>query len=183
MKEVVKLQLALLVAASLAMSGVVRAATDPASDVAIKAAFLYNVAKFTEWPALAAGAPLMLCVMGDARVAIALVETVRSQRIGGHAIEAKAIGSDTPTRSCDVLFISTSETRRTAALLDGLKSLPILTVSDGKDFARSSGVIELFVDSGRMRLTINTDAVDRSGLHLSSRLLGLAKIVRDEPAQ
>ena len=34
-----------------------------------------------------------------------------------------------------------------------------------------------------MRFAINVDAADRSGLRLSSRLLGLAKIVRDSHVQ
>ena len=175
--------LAVLVLTSLAMADAAHAATDPISDVSIKAAFLYNFAKFTEWPGLAPDAPLTLCVVGDSRIAAALVDTVRNQRIGAHAIEARSIANDAPLRSCDLLFVSTSETRRAMAVLDTLKALPILTVSDGKDFSRSGGIVEFFVESGQMRFAINTDAVGRSGLRLSSRLLGLAKIVRDDHVQ
>jgi hypothetical protein len=175
--------LAALLLAWLAMSGVVRAAADPISEVAIKAAFLYNFAKFTEWPALASDAALTLCVVGDGRIAAALVDTVRNQRIGAHPIDARSIANDAPLQSCDVLFVSTSETRRAMAILDTLRTLPILTVSDGKDFSRSGGIIEFFVEGGHMRFAINTDAAGRSGLRLSSRLLGLAKIVRDDHVQ
>jgi hypothetical protein len=175
--------LAALLLAWLAMSGVVRAAADPISEVAIKAAFLYNFAKFTEWPALAPDAPITLCVVGDGRLAAALIDTVRHQRIGEHAIAAKSIASDSPLRACDVLFIATAEMRRAMVIVDTLKTLPILTVSDDKDFARSGGIVEFVVESGRMRFSINTDAAGRSGLRLSSRLLGLAKIVRDDHAQ
>jgi YfiR/HmsC-like len=168
--------------ASLAIPGVARAADGATSDVAIKAAFLFNFAKFTEWPTLATDAALMLCVVGDLRVAGALADTVRNQRIGSHAVEARTLGGDAPARSCHVLFLSMSEAHRSAAILDGLGTLPILTVSDAKDFARSRGVVEIFVENGRMRFCINTDAADRAGLHLSSRLLGLAKVIRDEHA-
>lgn len=172
--------LAALALASLAMSEAAHATADPISDVAMKAAFLYNFAKFTEWPRLAPDAPLTLCVVGDDRVAAALIDTVRNQRIGAHAVDARSVASDAPLRSCDLLFVSTSETRRATSVLDTLKTLPILTVSDGKDFSRSGGIIEFFVESGHMRFAINIDAAGHSGLRLSSRLLGLAKIVRDD---
>ena len=175
--------LAALVLTSLAMADVAHAVGDPISEISIKAAFLYNFAKFTEWPGLAPDAPLTLCVVGDGRIAAALVDTVRNQRIGGHAIEARSLANDAPLRSCDVLFVSTSETHRAMAVLDTLRTLPILTVSDGPGFSRSGGIVEFFVESGHMRFAINTDAAARSGLRLSSRLLGLAKIVRDDHVQ
>jgi uncharacterized protein DUF4154 len=177
------LQSVALIVASLATAGVAGAAENATSDVAVKAAFLFNFAKFTEWPALAADATLTLCVVGDLKIAGALTETVRNQRISGHAVEARALAGDAPMRSCHVLFLSMSEARRAAAALDALGTLPILTVSDIKDFARSRGVVEIFIENGRVRFCINTDAADRAGLRLSSRLLGLAKVVKDEHVQ
>ena len=52
-------------------------------------------------------------------------------------------------------------------------------VSDGKGFSEASSIIELYVEGARMRFAINMDAAERSGLHLSSRLLGLAKVIRN----
>ena len=79
-----------------------------------------------------------------------------------------------------------SRTRRFAnpsGPLIGIRKQPVLTVSDGNGFAAAGGIIELYVDKGRMRFAINLDAVEQSGLNLSSRLLGLARIVRGVPAR
>jgi hypothetical protein len=84
---------------------------------------------------------------------------------------------------CHLLFIAGAETLAAAGGLDGLKPLPILTVSDGKDFSRATGIIELYVEDGRLRFAINVDAADRSGVRLSSRLLGIARVVRNAPGQ
>ena len=43
------------------------------------------------------------------------------------------------------------------------------------------GVANLFIEGGRMRFAVNVDALQRSKLRLSSRLLSLAKIVKDAP--
>jgi hypothetical protein len=156
---------------------------DVASDVAMTAAFLYNFAKFTEWPALASGAPIIVCIVGDERIADSFVETVRGQNISGHTLEVRRPSESNTWRACHLLFIADAETRRSAGGLGGIKTLPVLTVSDGKGFAQVGGIIELFVEGGRMRFAINVEAAERSGLHLSSRLLGLAKIIRNGHVQ
>jgi YfiR/HmsC-like len=154
-------------------------AADTALDVAVKAAFLFNFAKFTEWPALPPGAPLIVCIAGDDEIAAALVETVRGQSITGHAIEVRRSPDSAAWQACHFLFIGDAETRRPTGRVDGIRTQPVLTVSDGKGFSQTGGIIELYAESGRMRFAINVDAADRAGLRLSSRLLGLARVVRD----
>jgi hypothetical protein len=169
--------------ASSATAASARASADVAQDVAMKAAFLYNFAKFAEWPALPAGVPLLVCIVGNEGIAAALVETVRGQNISGHPLEIRRAQESAAWRACHVLFIAEAETRRSAGELGEVKGLPVLTVSDGKGFSQASGIIELFVEGGRMRFAINVDAAEASGLRLSSRLLGLAKIIRNGHAQ
>ncbi len=178
MKPVARLRVFVLIATLIALPGHARAAVDPTADTRVKAAFLYNFAKFAEWPASVR--PLTMCIVGDTRVASELVETVRDKRLGGRVFEVKGIGSDAPMLACDVLFISASEARRATAVLAALRTLPILTVSDSPGFARTIGIIELVVESERMHFAINPDAATRAGIRLSSRLLGLARIVRDD---
>ena len=48
------------------------------TEPALKAAFIYNFAKFTEWPAAPAQEPFVLCVLGDAAVGDALVQAVKA---------------------------------------------------------------------------------------------------------
>jgi len=161
----------------------VGAQTPTASDVAVKAAFLYNFVKFAEWPALAASAPISVCVVGDEAIATALDETMHGKNISGHALEIWRPQDSATWRTCSLLFVADVETRRFIGGLSGIRTLPVLTVSDGKGFAQAGGIIELYVENGRMRFAINVDAAERSGLHLSSRLLGLAKVIRDPHVQ
>ncbi|MEP6916316.1 MAG: YfiR family protein [Acidobacteriota bacterium] len=132
-----------------------QAQIDRATDVTVMAAYLYNFVKFTDWTLLGLAEPVTLCVIGDTRLAGALIETVRGKRIDGHPIGAQAIGGDASLQLCNVLFISKSAAGRSAALLEGLKRVPVLTVSDSKGFAQSMGIIEFFVDSERLRFAIN----------------------------
>jgi hypothetical protein len=147
-------------------------------EAELTAAFLFNFAKFTEWPTLSPGAPIIICVADDGGITAAVIETVRNQRISSHALEVRSAEDSSWWRSCHVLFVPASQTRQSAAALSRIEALPVLTVSDGAGFSRSGGIIELYVEDGRMRFAINVTAVERSGLRLSSRLLGLARIVR-----
>ena len=144
----------------------------------MKAAFLYNFAKFAEWTALPPGAPIVVCVVGDDEVAAALVAIVRGQTIGGRTVDTWRPVEVKTWRSCHVLYTTAAENRAGGGV-SGLRTLPVLTVSDSKGFAQSGGIIELYVEDERLRFAINVDALERSGLRLSSRLLGLAKIVHD----
>jgi hypothetical protein len=154
-------------------------AQTPAPDVAVKAAFLFNFAKFAEWPALAPDAPLGVCIVGDHSMADVLAEAGRAQNIGGRRLDVAQPQDTTSWPACHLLFISGAETERSAGGLHEIKTLPILTVSDGKGFSQGGGIIEFYMEGGRMRFAINVDAADRSTLRLSSRLLGLAKIIRN----
>jgi hypothetical protein len=156
---------------------------DARSEVTVKAAFLYNFAKFAEWPTLQPGAPIAVCIIGDDAVATAFSRTVHGLNISGHALDVSEPSDGAAWSGCHLLFIADGDMQRAATGLSALKTLPVLTVSDAKGFSRTDGIIELYVEDGRMRFAINVDAAERSGLHLSSRLLGLARLVRSNRGQ
>jgi hypothetical protein len=149
----------------------------------LKAALMLNFARFATWPEIAPDAPIVLCVFGDDRVADALAVAVRGQTIDGRAVQGSKLSAGASPRACQVLFVGAAELRPAVPLLDSARTSPVLTVSDGARFAQSTGMVELFAEGGRMRFAVNIDAVGRARLSLSSRLLGLAKIVRDEHVQ
>lgn len=171
---------AALVTAPVTAAGV---GTGDEQDDEVKAAFLYNFAKFAEWPALPAGVPIAACIVGDDGIASALVETVRGKSINGHGIEVHRPQDTAAMRACHMLFVAAADTLRLADGLAGFRALPVLTVSDDRGFAQADGIIEFYIEAGRMRFAINVDAVERSGLRLSSRLLGLATIVGNHHVQ
>lgn len=152
-----------------------------ASAPELKAAFLLNFARLADWPdAIAVTTPLTLCIFGDDRVALSLTVAVRDQLIGGHRVDVIRVEASAAVDACHLLFVGSGALSSGTRLLARARALPVLTVSDGDRFAKTMGMIELFAESGRMRFAINVDAVGRARLHLSSRLLALAKIVRDK---
>ncbi len=63
-----------------------------------------------------------------------------------------------------------------------MRELPVLTVSDADAFAKRGGIVQMFVEDGKMKFRINARSAKRAGLALSSRLLALAELVDDDVA-
>jgi hypothetical protein len=150
------------------------------SAPALRAAFMYNFAKFTEWPAnvIPRDQPMVFCVTDDAPMAEALEQIVKGRAVGGHALAVRRVGLDNGVRACHLLYASGLDAKRTNDLLGTLDQLPVLTVGDFERFAQMGGVASFFVEDGKMRFSINIDSAQRAGLRVSSKLLMLARIVR-----
>ena len=50
-------------------------------------------------------------------------------------------------------------------------------MGEADGFASDGGVVNLKLESGKVRIQINVQAAEREGLRISSRLLSLAQIV------
>ena len=159
-----------------------RTAAQTVAAPALKAAFLFNFAKFAEWPAeaVASGSPLTLCVLGDEEVGGALAEIVRSRPSDNASMSVRRMTDERSVRACHLLYRSHVDLTRAMSVLETIKGLPVLTVSDLGGFAESGGVAAFFEEDGKMRFAINTRASERVRLRISSRLLSLARIVREE---
>jgi hypothetical protein len=155
----------------------------PAQDVtegALKGAFLYNFAWFTEWPAdvLPPGAPLQACIVGDRAVAAALERVARGRRPAGHQLVVMT-PSETTLQGCHLVYVAATSAQSASGAMISVAGSPVLTISDVDEFARSGGIAQFFVDRGKMRFRVNLESAKRAQLQLSSRLLSLAELVHD----
>jgi hypothetical protein len=149
----------------------------------LTASFLFNLARFTEWPPETSARPVTLCVLGDPAVADTLDRLTGNRQITGRDVSVARLVSLRALRLCHLLYVAGADADAQARALDQVARLPVLTIGHGEPFVRMGGVVGLIVENGRKRFAINTDAVQRAGLTISSRLLGLAKVVRDEHGQ
>jgi YfiR/HmsC-like len=152
-----------------------------ASEYQIKAAFLYNFAKFVEWPPETfkdAGAPIHICVLGSSPVRWMLEDAVRNKNIDGRVLAVRAIAQVSEAGNCQILFVSASEQKHLRAILETTKSSDVLTVGETNSFTADGGVVGFSLDQGRIRFDINLQAAQLERLRISSKLLSLATSVR-----
>ncbi|HKW67293.1 MAG TPA: YfiR family protein [Terriglobales bacterium] len=171
----------ILIAACLLALAMTAAAQSPrAPEYQVKAAFLYNFAKFVEWPSPAfpgSSAPFRICVLGRDPFGDVLTNVVQGKSISGHAILSMHLQSPAEARSCHVLFLSQSDPETLKQGLDRLRGLPILTVGESADFLALGGMINFVLEEDRVRFEINLEAAERHRLKLSSKLLAVARLV------
>jgi hypothetical protein len=135
-----------------------------------------------EWPAEAfqsAKDPIAICTLTyNPRQHRALEDTVQGKTIQGRALAVRQVSNATQSNTCQVLFVDASERKRAAAILPELKATGILTVWETGGSAAEGGVINIRVEGGRARFEINENTAERAKLHISSKLLSLAEVVK-----
>lgn len=147
----------------------------------VKAAFLYNFAKFVEWPPQSFKTPtdpIAICGLGLNRFGDTLEETVRGKTAGGRPFVVRAVSGIPAAGACHILFVSSPEWRRLGSDLGLLKVNGLLTVGETPGFAAGGGVINFKLQDGKVRLEINMEAAEQAHLHLSFKLLSVADIVK-----
>lgn len=153
---------------------------DRYDEYMIKAAFIYNFAKFIEWPEESftdAKSPLSLCILGQNPFGNMLV-SLGTEETGGRRLVIRESKRVEEAIGCHIVFISGSEKKNLKNILARFDNLNILTIGDMTNFAKSGGTIKLDKVEERIRFEINVDAARRAGLVISSEVLDLAEIVR-----
>ena len=166
----------------LASSGVTAAEKSAGvGEYQVKAAFLYNFTKFTEWPTSAfavSNAPLVIGIIGEDPFGKTMDDAVHGETVRNHPLVVKRLRADEDLRNCHVLFISHSEKDRLPAVLSQLKGRPVLTVSDVSDFSEQGGMVNFLLVQKAVKLEINQATAEQAGLQISAKLLKLARIVK-----
>lgn len=149
------------------------------TEYQVKAAFLFNFAKFVTWPPPSfgdPGSPIVIGVLGDDPFGDDLKRVVNTQRVQGRPIEIMRGQTAAMLAKCHIIFVSASERTRLRQHLAALREARshALTVSDAEDFLSFGGMIRFVVDQKKVRFEIAAENAAASALTISSKLLSLA---------
>jgi hypothetical protein len=152
------------------------------SDTQVKAAYLYNFAKFVEWPADAfpdASSPFVIGVVGNDPFGVTLDQTIKGKTANGRPIAVRRFKLGQDLRACHILFVGVSDRRQMAAVMLNLNQASVLTVGDMESFNQEGGIIRFLLDGDKVRFQVNVRAAERAQLKISSKLLSLGKQVKN----
>ena len=144
----------------------------------VKAFFLYNFARYVEWPAQrfkAAGDPIVICILGNNPFSSSLDEAIAGKLVDGRPFVVHQIPGIQPAGNCHILFVTSSERKQFRSMAESLKGAGVLTVGETQGFTADGGVINFKLENSKVRFEINVDAAERQHLHVSSKLLSLAQ--------
>lgn len=151
-------------------------AQETASEQELKAAYLYNFAKFVEWPEgtfESPASPLNVCVFGEDPFGRTLDGLIQGEKADGHSLAALRPDRIAELRSCHVLFVSSSERGRLGEILASVRDKNVLTVGEGEEFLRRGGMIAFVREKSKVRFIIEKEAVGQAAFKVSSRLMAL----------
>lgn len=148
------------------------------SEYEVKAAFIYNLAKFVEWPGKSLDniSTLTLYIIGDDPFGTDM-DAIKDKLIKGKRVVIKQIDSPDALKNAGILFISSSEKEQLRDILKGISGLPILTVGDTKSFAQRGVMVNFYLENSKIRFEINLEAANLAGLKISSNLLRMGTII------
>jgi hypothetical protein len=149
----------------------------------VKAGFVYNFAKFIEWPEENTGKDpnsIQIGIVPNTSETDAFI-SLRGKHIGGKRIEVKKYKDvrEKGVENCDILFLDSKDEAFIKESLLIVKYRSVLTVGHIKGFTQAGGIINFFTEEGRLRFEVNLDAAKRSRLKLGSQLLMSAEIITE----
>jgi len=160
------------------------AAAASTAEYDVKAAYLYNFAKFIEWPAESfpsPDAPFSICVLGRDPFGPVLDDVARGERIHGRPLVVRRLKGWDDAEECQILFVSTSVQEDFNQLLGGHTFRRTLTVGEVPQFLEAGGHIGFFLEGASVRFAVNADSVARTDLQISSKLMRVARVDRTKP--
>ena len=152
-------------------------------EYSIKAGYLYNFSKYVEWPQQAFAAPsspFVICIAGEDPFGSRLDDAIAGKTSGdGRPLEVRRLSKaeGEALRKCQMVFISKSEKRNAASLVEALRNSSIFTVADFTPFAENGGVANLRIDGSKVRVDLNMSAATRANLKVSGKLQQVSNLV------
>jgi len=150
-----------------------------ATESSVKAAFLYKFAAYIEWPpdALAAGAPFTIEVIGSDAVAAELAQIVPGRSAFGHPVEVKRLAEGEMPKGVQVLFVGGSNPGHYAAAIAAAQKGGALVVTESEHGLDAGAAINFVTANDHVGFEVSLESAQRSGLHISSRMLAVARRV------
>jgi len=164
----------------------VAAAQDSAKkmpEYELKAGFLYNFARYVEWPADAfekPDTPISIGIVGTDPFGPTLEKYLKDRTAQDRKFTVARFRDPGEIRRCHILFIPKTEKPRFADILKKVEGWPALTVGESEGFAKSGGAVNILIEQDKPRLEVNPDAAEQAKLTIHARLLKLATIVKPE---
>ncbi|HJV24184.1 MAG TPA: YfiR family protein [Aromatoleum sp.] len=157
------------------------AANDPVSvEYQVKAAYLFRMAEYIEWPSSAfagPGEPIRIVVVGADPLVDILVATLAGRKANERSFVVEPSNGGDEVEHAHILFVARREAGAAKKLIGALKSRPVLTITEMPGGLDSGSVVNFVPVDNRIGFEISLGTAERNGLRLSSRLLAVARRV------
>ena len=145
----------------------------------VKSAFLFQIAKFIEFPQVNNNQAVTFCFYDIEHGIGELLKNNSSLKINNLPIETVLIDKNQQiselSRFCDITYIDETMEDDIIPLWIDTISLNTLTVGESINFLEKGGVVSLIQEGNKIRLYINRQQLLRCSFKVQSRLLAVSK--------
>ena len=141
----------------------------------IKAAYVFNFAKFVELPG-ADDKFIRVCILGRDDLNGAMLSLNR-RMAQGREIQVRKDVSLEQVRDCSMVFVGESDARLLPVLARQLGSASVLLVSDARQAMDHGAHLSMVFNDDRVEFDVNLLNLQKSSIKASSQMLKLARVV------
>ena len=153
------------------------------SEYQVKAKYLYNLARFVDWPEHTfadSNSSYIIGILGEDPFGIDLEKTVEGKKVKGRNFSVKRFKNCTHLEFCHILFINLGNPRKLHEAIKKIDDKNILTVGDTENFAHNGGIINFIIKEKKIRFQVNLQAAETSDIQISSKILRQADIIGNQ---
>jgi hypothetical protein len=150
----------------------------------VKAAFLYKIAGYVEWPNASfpqPDTPLTIGVVGAEPLAAELSQILAGRTAHDRPVRVRRLKASESLEGVHVLFVGREESAQLNQLASKAQQRSILIVSESERALAQGSAINFVIDEGRVRFEVSLVSARKSNVKLSSRLLAVAQQVMGAP--
>lgn len=158
-----------------ALPAIHRADTEPEDQ--LKAAVVLSFLRYGEWPQPPVGnAPIHIGVLGRPSFVQILRRTLEGKSVNDHPIRVQELKTVADAAGCQVVYFATDNSSEVRQELTATQLMRALTIGEAKDFLEWGGAVNLLIVDGHMGFEASLEALNRSGVVISSKLLRFGHI-------
>jgi hypothetical protein len=148
-----------------------------AQDAKFKAIFVYNFAKYINWPAKGGG--FVITILGNGDI-VSEIEGIASKKmIGNSPIETKRVNSPDEIPNCQIVFVTAGKTSMLPQLTQMAKEKNILLITEKPDACASGSGINFVIKDGKLTFEMSKPNIESCGLEISTDLLKLGTVLKN----
>jgi hypothetical protein len=147
----------------------------------LKAALLLSFLRFTEWPrSVGSEVPIVIGILGQTELYTSISRIAFGKSVQGRPIQVRGIRHPGDQKLCQVVYLGSLSGSKLEEHLAVAREASILTIGEDDRFHQSGGIIQLFVEDGRLSFSVHLSKLASTKLNISSKLLRLGYTVKDQ---
>lgn len=146
----------------------------------VTVAFLYNFARFVEWPAGAfanGDAPFTIGFVGRPALADRFSQAVQGKNVSGRDFAVRKLDDATGAAACQIVFVA--DAVQASAIITAVKGKPVLCVGEGEPFLAAGGMIAFSREGARLVFDVNPRAIAAATLSPGDKIIKAARSVKN----